>query len=295
MKNKNTTRTVLIVSTMSSGKSTLVNAILGEDILLSKNEACTSKSYHIYKKDGLKNKLHVISYDENDILLNEEFISIKNKEAIKNYMNRINSDEKINKVKLWGNFRKIKNLSIIDTPGSNNSLDCTHMKKTIDTIKYSEYDNIVYILNATQLGVNDDVELLGYLKQYTTIDYKDIIFVINKIDELDIEQEDSLNGILNNCKLYLNSCGFNSPKIFMTSAYVARLIQKKQNKEYLTKREERKLSSISEVLQGADFNLDEFNEGDYTKTKSIFKYAKERKLKGTGIIELRNYLTREDE
>lgn len=287
-------RTALVIATMSSGKSTLINALLGEDILLSKNEACTSNSYYIKKDTKFKDKLCIRSYDNEGLLKDEFIISIKEKELIKKHMDTINLDNKISKIELLSNFKKIKNLSLIDTPGTNNSLDFNHMKKTVDTIKNSEYDNIVYILNATQLGVNDDRELLECVKKYTHIKFREVIFVINKIDELDIEQDDSLTGIYDNCKKYLNSCGFEKPKIFMTSAYIARLIQKKQKKEYLTKREERKLNSIPELLSDSEFNLDEFNEGEATKTKSIFKSIRERKLKGTGILELRNYLTREE-
>ena len=42
---------MLVMATMSSGKSTLINALLGEHILPNKNEACTSKIYSIVDDD----------------------------------------------------------------------------------------------------------------------------------------------------------------------------------------------------------------------------------------------------
>lgn len=293
-KERELNRTALVVATMSSGKSTLINALLGEDILLSKNEACTSKSYYIKKDIKYKDELCIRCFNRDEVLTNEFKSPIKEKEIIKKHMDFINEKKEINRVELLSNFKKIKNISFIDTPGTNNSLDSSHMKTTIITVKCSEYDNIVYILNATQLGTNDDRELINWVKKFTNISLNKFIFVINKIDELDIEQDDSLDDIYDNCVKYLNSCGFENPRIFMTSAYIARLIQKKQKKEYLTKREERKLSSISELIKDVNFDLNQFNENDETKTKSIVKSIRERKLKGTGILELRNYLTREE-
>lgn len=282
-------KTLLIVSTMSSGKSTLVNALLGEDILLSKNEACTSTLYHIKVDEKMKGNLNIKYYKDNNTVT-QKIVDIKEKETIKKYLCRINQYETIKKIELLGNFKKIKNLSIIDTPGTNNSLDITHMKKTIESIKNEKYNYIIYILNATQLGTNDDKELLQYVKKYTYISKDNIIFVLNKVDELDIEKDDSLEKIYQNCKIYLKSVGFENPILFMTSAYLAKLIQKNENKEYLTKREERKLDSLRNIISDKKFNLDIFNKNKCFNKKSI-----ERKLNGTGISELRDYLTREEE
>ena len=43
---------MLVMATMSSGKSTLINALLGEELLPSKNEACTAKIYSIIDDDN---------------------------------------------------------------------------------------------------------------------------------------------------------------------------------------------------------------------------------------------------
>lgn len=300
MKNNETKSTILVVSTMSSGKSTIVNTILGEDILLSKNEACTSKLYHISSDKNLKDTLRIRCYKNDDLLL-EQDVSIKDKELIKKYMIELNSHEDITKVELLSYFRDINNLSIIDTPGTNNSLDVTHMKKTIEAIKDHEYDQIMYILNATQMGTNDDRQLLECVKEYTHLNKEDIVFVLNKVDELDIEQDDSLDDIYMNSKMYLKSCGFENVKLFMTSAYLARLIKKEYDKEYLTRREERKLESLKNIVSVDSFNLDKFNNinihNNYRYREQTHKERKirrhrEKRLKGTGIISLKNYLIR---
>ena len=54
---------VLVVSTMSSGESTCINAIIGEDILLSKNQACISKLTYIINDDNSKNYKAYVRYN----------------------------------------------------------------------------------------------------------------------------------------------------------------------------------------------------------------------------------------
>ena len=41
--NENEVYPMVVMATMSSGKSTLINALLGQQILPSRNEACTAK------------------------------------------------------------------------------------------------------------------------------------------------------------------------------------------------------------------------------------------------------------
>ena len=43
---------VVVMANMSSGKSTLINALLEKDILPSKNQACTAKIYSILDDDS---------------------------------------------------------------------------------------------------------------------------------------------------------------------------------------------------------------------------------------------------
>lgn len=48
----------LVVSTMSSGKSTLINAIVGSELLPSMNRACTARAVAILDNDISKLDTH---------------------------------------------------------------------------------------------------------------------------------------------------------------------------------------------------------------------------------------------
>ena len=53
-KNRKNLKRVLVVSTMSSGKSTLINALIGQDLFPSRNDACTAKIIKYIKNNRLK-------------------------------------------------------------------------------------------------------------------------------------------------------------------------------------------------------------------------------------------------
>lgn len=60
--NVNDVYPTLVVSTMSSGKSTLINALTGEDLLPSMNRACTARAVAILDND-MKSKFEIHAID----------------------------------------------------------------------------------------------------------------------------------------------------------------------------------------------------------------------------------------
>lgn len=53
---------MVVMATMSSGKSTLINALLGQQILPSRNEACTAKMYSILDDDQANETKIFVTY-----------------------------------------------------------------------------------------------------------------------------------------------------------------------------------------------------------------------------------------
>ena len=55
---------VCVIATMSSGKSTFVNAILGDEILPEKNEACTARALAVLNtSETMDAKAYIIKND----------------------------------------------------------------------------------------------------------------------------------------------------------------------------------------------------------------------------------------
>ncbi len=208
-----------VIATMSSGKSTLINALLRKKLMPSKNEACTAIITEILDDDS-KDFL-AIAYDRID---NEiETISQLTYEA----MNNLNSNENISRVSIKGNIPFLEAtetcLKLVDTPGPNNARNQNHRETTYRNINSATENMILYVLNYTQLATNDDENLLHYVAEEIRKGGKEtrdrFIFVLNKMDE--VKKEDSVVHAIEVTKAYLAKHGIDDPQIFPCSAFAA--------------------------------------------------------------------------
>ncbi len=263
---------ICVVSTMSSGKSTFINALLGKEILPSENEACTGKIFKI-----------------NKILSNqEETIAFKEKEEIKRYylneeyLKYLNKDEISTVIEIASKFYNIEeNITLIDTPGVNNSRNLEHRNITYNFLKNNRTKNLIYILNATQLGVNDDRNFLLDIKELPAHESLNIIFILNKIDEIDSEKE-SLEEILENAKSYLLKNGFLEAQIYPVTAYNCKLLRYALNNNLKTRGEISKVISYYDSSEIEEIGDEMINVGP----RYLCKNKLEKLIKQTGVPEV---------
>ena len=229
---------VCVMATMSSGKSTFLNAILGDGILPEKNEACTARVLAILNKPNtIDTKAYIYKNNGEKYAIPIYY---------KNTISKINDDENISDVLIIKDIPTLmnskKSIVLFDTPGVNNSGDLRHAEITQDILKQLKNGVIVYILNATQLATNDDELLLQmvveHLKKNKNIK---IIFVLNKIDMLD-EDKESILGIMETAYQYITDHGINEFTLFPLSALSAKTFRMKLNEKSLTKTEQRHMN-----------------------------------------------------
>lgn len=238
-----------VVATMSSGKSTFINAMLGQDLLPAANEATTATIAHIFDDKTQGNTFYGERFDSNSN-------RIECNEAVDlTTMKAWNADSETKTIKLHGNIRAIKEnnnvrLVLTDTPGPNNSQDPEHQRTTLGFIQDSKRNPlIVYVLNATQLGTNDDAQLLRLVADTMSKGGKQskdrFLFVVNKMDEFDPEKGENIEEALNRVKSYLEENGIHDPNLFPVSARMAYLLRKQGE---LTRAERGDKRTISELL-----------------------------------------------
>ena len=99
---------------------------------------------------------------------------------------------------------------------------------------------VLYVLNATQLGIQDDNDLLNTVAEQMKSGGKQskdrFIFAVNKIDEFDTEAGESVSKTIREVREYLEEKGIENPNIFPVSALMAKLIRMDQNGHKLTKK-----------------------------------------------------------
>ena len=211
---------VSVIATVSAGKSTLINALLGKKLMPSSQEACTATISEIQDND--KEMFEAQAFDKNGNLY------ATSNDLDLDTMKEWNSNEKISKIEIKGDIPFVKaddtRLILMDTPGPNNSRDEAHKETTMRALSESSKTLVLYILNATQLGVNDDNNLLNMVAESMKVGGKQskdrFIFVVNKLDEF-FNEDDDVESVLDKVRKYLEDKGIDNPNIYPASALTA--------------------------------------------------------------------------
>ena len=244
----------LVVGTYSSGKSTLINALMGTELLPNSNAACTRRVTAILDNDMMDHfRIHNVDMETN-------YMSVI--QATKAELQLYNERDRNSELLIEGDIKGIRNgkrsLLLIDTPGINN---CLNDKKEDDTRRIlDEFSEgmILYIINAEQLGTTDDMAFLKYVSEKVNhTDRFNIIFVINKMDCVDDEQE-LPELLISNAKRYIAECGIAAPVIIPVSAAAALLFKKALGKEQMTKKECRNLDYWFDIFKRTGYALTDY-------------------------------------
>lgn len=211
---------VNVIATMSSGKSTLINALLGKKLMPSKNEACTATITEILDADD-PHFVATVYNDDNTVIQEVPELTLE-------IMSNLNDDESVHRISAEGDIPFLDSTStalmLVDTPGPNNAQNQAHKNTTYRAINSDSNNLILYVLNGTQLSTNDDAALLRYVADQIKRGGKQVrdrfLFVINKMDQFNPEEEDIGKAVMS-AKRYLESYGIEDPQIFPCSAFTA--------------------------------------------------------------------------
>lgn len=212
---------VCVVATMSAGKSTLINAMLGTKLMPSKQEACTaiitrikdiSESYGWWQAEAYNQKGNIVE---------------THKELTYSTMELLNANENVSEIKVEGNIPFVSSedvsLVLIDTPGPNNSRDPHHKKVQSEFLGKSSKSLVLYIMTG-EFGVDDDNTLLKRVADSMAVGGKQskdrFIFVVNKLDDRKKEDGDT-EHTLERVREYLKTHGVANPNLFPAAALPA--------------------------------------------------------------------------
>ena len=212
---------VCVVATMSAGKSTLINAMLGTKLMPSKQEACTaiitrikdiSESYGWWQAEAYNQKGNIVE---------------THKELTYSTMELLNANENVSEIKVEGNIPFVSSedvsLVLIDTPGPNNSRDPQHKKVQSEFLGKSSKSLVLYIMTG-EFGTDDDNTLLKRVAESMAVGGKQskdrFIFVVNKLDDRKKEDGDT-EQTLERVRAYLKTHGIANPNLFPAAALPA--------------------------------------------------------------------------
>ena len=219
---------ICVVATMSAGKSTLINSLLGTKLMPSKQEACTAIITRI-KDTPDSTAWQAEVYNKAHQLIESH------EELTYSTMERLNGDKKVSVIKVNGKIPFVSSedvsLVLIDTPGPNNSRDPEHKEVQDEFLRDSSKALVLYIMEGT-FGSDDDNALLDRVAESMKVGGKQskdrFIFVVNKMDDRRKEDGDTAQT-LERVRAYLKSHGIENPNLFPAAALPAlniRLISK---------------------------------------------------------------------
>ena len=276
-KSKNMKTEVNVVAIMSAGKSTLINSLLGKELLTTNSQACTAKVMEIIDNDD--DTFSAIAKDD----LGNPIKSFSNVTA--ENIKEINSNSSIKKVEIKGNIpfvdTKESYLALLDSPGTNYTEDPTHKTATLEMIRNSTKVLVIFVIDAGNASTNDQKELFKAISESMN-GTKDkqlkerFLFVINKTDKIidDIEKNPELHvqDVINKIVEPLKDFGIENPNIFPVSAEMAFKIR---NFDRISERERGKLiPDINFINDTEEFHLEK-----YSKLPNVNKEIIDKELK----------------
>ena len=220
---------VNIISTMSAGKSTLINSLLGKKILPSRQGACTAIVTKI--EDNKDDVFKAIVLDKN----NEEIVRYSN--IGYEDMKYLNNSNKVSEVDIKGNisFINFKNIALvlIDAPGPDNAMDERHAEITRKALDNSSESIVLFVMNGGTLNNNSQKSFLQDIAKSMSAGGKQskerFIFVVNKIDEYKVDDDDIEKDVFEGTRRFLKQIGIENPNIFLVSAEIALGIRRLKN------------------------------------------------------------------
>lgn len=216
-----------VVATMSSGKSSLINAILGVNLMPVAMMATTATIVSVIATP--REGYYGIAYNkEGQEIYREDNLNIE-------VMRSWNADNGISSIDIYGPIPCVKSIGmrlvLIDTPGPNNSRDENHKALTYNMLEQSEKSLVLFVMNAEVLNIDDEKEFLDFVCECMKNGGKQtrdrFIFAVNKLDAFKPKHGDNVTNALNSVKTGLDERDIREPNLFPVTALAALEIRTK--------------------------------------------------------------------
>ncbi|MCY1028228.1 dynamin family protein, partial [Mammaliicoccus sciuri] len=239
--------TVSFVGHFSAGKSTLINNVIGQNILPSSPVPTTS------------NTAQLISSDKNSIsvnLNNNQYTVVDNQEDVK----RLNTeDREVESIEIEFTSDKFnKGFTFQDTPGVDSMSD-NHRESAFQYLLTSNYVFYTVDYNHVQSDMN-----FNFIKSLNKLDIP-VILVVNQVDKHD-EDEISFDTYKNRVNKAVTDWKLNLEKIFYVSKYDTPNNEKQLFNQYM-----------ETILSDIDSTEETFDD-DYQAYKEKFNVQSEQSL-----------------
>lgn len=214
---------VSIMAPMKNGKSTLLNAILGQELLPNATQRCTAKISYIEHCDGMEG-FEAKRIDENGT--SSEYLPCD-----RDVLTTWNSDANVRHVRIRGSLPGVKvddyRLQFVDTPGPDSAV---HKEDRITIDRFLSDNSLPMVCYIVDRINSSEEEYLARLKEHMSRFGKQsqdrFIFVVSRMDQIQISKGDTkeknpLKAKVDEIKADLRRLGISNPRVFPVSAMIA--------------------------------------------------------------------------
>jgi GTPase SAR1 family protein len=179
---------VLVLGEFKRGKSTFINALLGEEVLPAYARPCTAIINEVKWGNTRRALLHPTKSEENSVTEPQEIPvnQIEEYVVIKDDVSEINSNP-YEKVELFWPLELCRNgVEIIDSPGLNEH--DTRQKVTMEYL--SSVDAILFVLSCEALASKSEMDVID--NTLIPTGHEDIFFICNRFNMIRAREKDSI-------------------------------------------------------------------------------------------------------
>ncbi len=240
-------KNIIFTATMSAGKSTLINALIGQEVSNTKKAACTSQALCFHAAAVPHPAFHVLSKSRAEINVSAEAV----RRILSNDHDRCTGSGYFNSE--LGGMR----YNLIDTQGIDSALNPEHKKITRNTLCAQEYDAVVYVIPVENYGSEGDFFHLKYI--LNQVKFKKIVFAINMMDTCDFE-DDSVCEIMDNVKSHLMEIGYEDPIVCPISAKAGLRFKQALSGQQMSAADEAQTKAFCNKFLNEEYNMGAYYE-----------------------------------
>lgn len=214
---------VLCVSTVSAGKSMLLNALMGRHLLPTRSSLCTTKVHRLL---GASNEATTRCRCRTSERGRTPWQAC-NRDVLAELGRRRCLDIELDVCfPNIGTPEKNARLCLVDTPGTNSTHTAKHADMTRELLAASDYQCLIVVMNGVYQGATDERLLLEQVfatHSGSRSKKVSLLFALSMMDRLDVGE--SPIERLHETHAYLTSLGFENPVVIPVMAHRCLLIR----------------------------------------------------------------------
>ena len=258
-------KSILIFGLVSNGKSTLINAFLGKELMPASNLSCTSMTVKVF------DRLEEDQYGKAFYLSDNARIEYDRQDAISSLQHYNDSMDCDGEFCIYESLKALNKhkfqLTLIDTPGINDAISTKRSDITRRSIFSNKITTLLYVSHIRTCGTTDEEQCLRSVSEIIRhYEENEWFFVVNCWDMKHDEEEFSYIGKI---RMLITKCGLPQPQIFFISALGAMLCCKALSDDFTFSSKEKEFEHILRYY--GMYERMERNKGDKSLVKKVIQ------------------------